>query len=203
LNYSLLQQQDIAIIPASSVIGSSTVPYAVQVSNQYTPTSNISVQYYGENNPNAGVTLTQVSGTPTAAGTYRFFGAVSSGGNYYTYYQFSAADLNNEVMMTWGYTNQSAVGQSAPELINFELIGGAVGQPVWPPLEDGGVWNLGGGSSNHSSGTLPGNPGEALAYTGIAYIGYGPMFLGESGQVQDNTFEVPLTTGPVERGVTL
>ena len=36
LNYSLLMQQDIAMIPLSSVIGGSTVPYAVQVSNQYT-----------------------------------------------------------------------------------------------------------------------------------------------------------------------
>jgi hypothetical protein len=201
LNYSLLQQQDIAVVPASSIINGTSHPYCIQVSNQYTPTANISVQYYGENNPLAGQTLTQVSGTPTVAGTYRFFAAISSGGAYYTYYQFSAADLNNEVMMTWTYTNQSAVGQSAPELINFELIGGAVGQPVWSPLVDGGAWNLGGGSSNHASGTLPGNPGEALGYTGIAFIGYGPMFLGESAQVQDNTFEV-LTPDAFGGGVT-
>jgi hypothetical protein len=201
LNYSLLQQQDIFTVPSSSTIGGSSVPYAVQVSNQYTPTSNINVQYYGEGNPNAGVTLTQVSGTPTAAGTYKFVGAVSIGGSYYTYYQFSSADLGNEMMATWGYTNQSAVGQSGPELINFELFGGGQGQAVWPFLENGGSWQLGGGSANVASGTMPGDPGQALGYTKISYVAYGPMFLGESAQVQDNTFEV-LTADAFGGGIT-
>jgi hypothetical protein len=201
LNYSLLVQQDIDVIPSSSVIGGTTVPYSVQVSNQYTPTSNINVQYYGENNPNAGVTLTQVSGTPTVAGTYKFVGAASIGGSYYTYYQFSAADLGNEIIMTWGYTNQSAVGQSAPELINFELFGGGQGQAVWPFLENGGSWQLGGGSADVASGTMPGDPGQALGYTKISYVGYGPMFLGESAQVQDNTFEI-LTPDAFGGGIT-
>ena len=56
------------------------------------------------------------------------------GGVPYTYYQFSAADLGNEIMMTWGYTNQSAVGSSAPELVNFELFGGGQSQAIWPFL---------------------------------------------------------------------
>lgn len=189
-NYSMLLQQDIAIVPTAETINGTSVPYAVQVSNQYTPTSNVNVQYYGEGNPNAGVTLTQVYTTPTVAGTYQFFSAISGGGAYYTYYKFSSADLGNEIMMTWGYTNQSAVGQSAPELINFELFGGGIGQAIWPFLESGGSWALGGGSSNVATGTMPGNAAQALGYSGIAYIGYGPMFLGDSGQVQDNTFEV-------------
>jgi hypothetical protein len=189
-NLSLLMQQDIFVVPASSPIGGSSVAYAVQVSNQYTPTANISVQYYGEFNSLAGQALTQVSSTPTAAGTYKFVGAVSIGGSYYTYYQFSAADLGQEMMATWTYTNQSAVGQTAPELVNFELFGGAQGQAVWPFLETGGKWQLGGGSANVASGTMPGNPAQALGYTKIAYVGYGPMFLGESAQISDNTFEV-------------
>ena len=142
-----------------------------------------------------------MSGTPTAAGTYKFVGAQSIGGNYYTYYQFSSADLGNEIMMTWGYTNQSAVGQSAPELINFELFGGGQGQTVWPFLENGGSWQLGGGSANVASGTMSGDPGQALGYTKISYVAYGPMFLGEAGQVQDNTFEV-LTADAFGGGIT-
>ena len=104
-------------------------------------------------------------------------------------------------MMTWGYTNQSAVGQSAPELINFELFGGGQGQSVWPFLENGGSWQLGGGSANVASGTMPGDPGQALGYTKISYVGYSPMFLGESAQVQDNTFEI-LTPDAFGGGIT-
>ena len=147
------------------------------------------------------VATPDVSTTPTAAGTYKFVGAVNIGGNYYTYYQFSSADLGNEIMMTWGYTNQSAVGQTSPELINFELFGGAQGQAEWPFLVDGGTWQLGGGSSNEAHGTMPGSPGQSLGYTGIAYVGYGPMFLGASGQIQDNTFEV-LTPDAYGGGIT-
>jgi PA14 domain/Putative phage tail protein len=201
-NYSLISEQDTAIVPSSAPIGGSTVNYAIQLSNQYTPTSIISVQYYGEDNPNAGQTLTQVSSTPTVAGTYRFFGAVSVGGQSpITYIQLSSGDENEELLITWAYTNQSAVGQSAPELINFTFFGGSMGQPVQPELISGGQWQLGGGSSNVASGYAGGNPASALAYTGIAGIFYFPMFLQESGQVQDNTFEV-LTPDAYGGGVT-
>ena len=59
----------------------------------------------------------------------------------------------------------------------------------------------GGGSANVASGTMPGDPGQALGYTKISYVGYGPMFLGESAQVQDNTFEI-LTPDAFGGGIT-
>jgi PA14 domain/Putative phage tail protein len=201
-NYSSIFEQDTAIIPSSAPVGGSTVNYAVQLSNQYTPTSIVSVQYWGEDNPNAGQSLTQVSSTPTAAGTFQFFSAVTVGGqNYITYVVFSSADLNEEVLITWSYVNQSAVGQTAPELINYTLFGGNMGQPVLAELESGGNWQLGGGSANVASGYEAGNPAEALGYSGIAGVGYFPMFLGSSGQTQDNSFEI-LTPDAYGGGIT-
>lgn len=201
-NYSLITEQDTVIVPSSAPIGGTSIPYSAQLSNQYTPTQVISVQYFGEDNPSAGVSLTQVYSTPTVTGTYQFFTAGTVGGqSHITYVRFAPGDLDQEMLVTWGYTNQSAVGQTAPELINFTMFGGNMGQPVLADLESGGVWQLGGGSANVASGSAPGNPAEALAYTGIGGVFYFPMFLGDSGQVQDNTFEV-LTPDSYGGGIT-
>ena len=166
-NYSLITEQDTVIVPSSAPIGGTSIPYSAQLSNQYTPTSIISVQYYGEDNPNAGVSLTQVYSTPTVTGTYQFFTAGTVGGqSNITYVRFASGDLAQEMLVTWGYTNQSAVGQTAPELINFTMFGGNMGQPVLADLESGGIWQLGGGSANVASGSAPGNPGRSAGIYG-------------------------------------
>jgi hypothetical protein len=193
-NYSLLNKQDIELIP-SGVAVPGFPAQTIVVSSQYTPTFDLGVMYYGEDNPKNGQYLTPWTGVgPPAEGTYDFVGQTGSGqsigGEYLTYYTFSAADIDNEVLITWAYTNQSAVGADAPELVNFELFGGGQSQSPWPFMITGGEAGFGSDSQGVTNVNMPGNPGQSLGYTGIAYIAYGPMFLGDSGEVQDNNFEV-------------
>ena len=188
-NYSLVNQQTIAIIPSGVAIPDFPAQTIV-VNTQYTPTFDLGVEYYGEFSDKSGQPLTPVSTTPTETGTYQVFLAQNIGNEYVTYYVFAPGDISEEVLITFGITNQSAVGQGAPELINFELFGGGQSQAPWQFLITGGTAGFGSDAQGQTEVTMPGNPGQSLGYTGIAYIGYGPMFLGDSAEVQDNTFEI-------------
>jgi hypothetical protein len=187
LNYSLIEQQDITLVPASGPPGYPAC--TVVLSQQYTPTNVLNVQYYGEDSLQNGVSLTPVTGAPTVTGTYKATLAANNylGSNtgYSTFVQFAPGDIAQEVLITWSFTNQSSIGQSAPELINFEMFGGGQAQAPWSFLSTGGTWSL-----SPNSGTMQGFAGQSLGYTGIAYVAYGPMFLGDSGEIADNTFEV-------------
>lgn len=193
LNYASINQQTIALVPSGVAIPGFP-PNTVVVSSQYFPTADLGVVYYGENSEMSGQPLIPTTTVPPPQGMYYFIGqpegGTSIGGEYLSYYVFSEADAAQEVLMTWSYVNQSSVGQDAPQLLNFELFGGGQSQAAWPFLLTGGVAGFGSDAQGEVTVTMPPNPGQSLGYTGIAYIAYGPMFLGTSGQVQDNTFEI-------------
>ena len=192
-NYASINQQKIALVPSGVAIPGFPANTVV-VSSQYFPTADLGVVYYGEFSEHNGQPLIPTTNVPPQQGEYYFIGqpegGTSIGGEYLSYYVFSEADAGQEVLMTWSYVNQSAVGQDAPQLLNFELFGGGQSQQPWQFLITGGVAGFGSDAQGEISVTMPPNPGQSLGYTGIAYIAYGPMFLGDSGEVQDNTFEI-------------
>lgn len=199
-NFSELEGTDVFLVPAGP--GASGFPnYTIVLSQQYTPTGVTSVAYYGQD-AQAGTTLTRVYSTPTVAGTYQVF-AQSAGSSSNTYIQFSAADVGAEVVVDWWYTNQSAVGGNSGgsggpvEYLNAVLYGGTMNQPVNTAIASGGTFSVleSTGSDTNFSGSdysisVTGNEGEVLNYPGIAHIDYQPAYLGDSGTLDNNTFEV-------------
>ena len=115
--------------------------------------------------PNAGHAFTRVTSI-TGAGQYTL--SVSSG---IATYGFYSGDIGAEVLITYHVNNSAALPQGTPTSLSFTLFEGAMGQAPWATL-----------------GTT--FPGANLGYTGIAYVTYGPMDLGYSGQIQQNVFEV-------------
>lgn len=150
------------------------------------------VVYYNNGTSIDGTAFTPVSGTPTVAGTYKF----TSNNSSQPKYQFAAADLNKEVLISWGYQNKAAVTGSSDTLLNFELFGGGAGQAVAPYLLSGYSH-----SDNGQQYFNPAFPGEALGYSNTAYVLFYPMELGSSAEIQDNTFEV-LTPEAFGGGIT-
>lgn len=130
----------------------------------------LGVTYYNPGGPNDGVALTPTAtNPPTVTGTYHFTSSGNSANG--STYKFATGDIASEVRIKYGYEDDEIVGPDAPTTLNFELIGGGQSQAPWSLL----------------TSTFP---GAALGYTKIALIAYGPMALGESAEVQDNTFEV-------------
>ena len=180
-------QTETDLIPASGVI---------TVGGTYNPFTDLGVVYYNEGETNE-TALTRVNHMPTAAGTYYVTtpgtGDYSGGANYYFYVPGgTGGDFEQEVLISWSYANNSAVGQDAPNSLNFELFGGGRGQAIWPYILDGGPVNA---AQQANAGmfqglSMPAFPGAALGYSNTAYVAYGPMSLGDSGEIQDNTFEV-------------
>jgi hypothetical protein len=140
------------------------------------------VMFYqdGGTDPDNGVPLRKVSGSPTVSGTYsQDPGSYSTSGspgsetvtvNRFASYTFAAADINKEVMITYEQDNTSAIPQGTATSVNFTLYEGTQGQQA-PALL---VTNF---------------PGAALGYSGIALAAYFPMDLGYSAEIQQNTFE--------------
>jgi hypothetical protein len=139
-------------------------------SGNVTPTTtfwfnkNIGVSYYG--GAKDGQALTLVSGTPTVTGTYSF-----SVSNHVVTYHFSSGDHGAVVLLEWQYQDASIQQQGESATLNYQMFGGSLGQSV----------------SSWLTGAFP---TEALPYSNTAYVLYQPMFLGDSGQIQDNNFEV-------------
>jgi hypothetical protein len=200
LNVALIAAQVQALVPSGA--GSPGFPnHTIVLSQQYNPTTVFSVMYYGEDQTGSGQTLTRVYSTPTVAGTYQVFTdvGVSGYGSNNTYVLFSAADVGNEVMVTWGYTNESSVGAGAPQFLNFVVYNGSMGQSPNSTINTGGNFSVqyGGNSASNAFGggkirnvTVPGAPGESLGYSGIAHADFTPMYLGTAGQMQDYVYEV-------------
>jgi Putative phage tail protein len=200
-----IEATDVFLVPSGA--GGPGLPnHSVLLSQQYVPTIVKGVTYYGEDNANQGQSLTQVSGTPTEAGTYQVFDW--SGGNYNpnnpnqypTYVVFSSADAGQEVLVDWGYVNQSAVGGGPhgggggpAQFINGVLYGGNMGQAVNTEVETGGTFSVteaGGPSGGSYNISVTGNPGQVLGYTGIAHVDYLPAYAGEEGDLQNNVYEI-------------
>lgn len=186
-NYALTNVQVTGIVLSGNNPVTGT-PNTIVVNQQYTPTFDNGVVYYGDGDSQPNGTPFKlnsytVGGTPPPAGTYNVRLAPSSGN--VTAYQFATGDIGQEVLIDYGQTNQSVVQTDAPQLLNFELIGGTLRQAPWTFLETGGTVNDGNGSSV----TMPPFPNESLGYTGLATVNYGPMFCGQMGEIQSNTFE--------------
>jgi len=145
-----------------------TSSHAIYPGGNNGPQIDFGVAYYNNGNSLDGKALTAVSGTPTLAGTYSFTSNNSSAPEY----QFASGDIGNEVLITWSYQNLNAVASPAPTTLNFELFEGTQGQSAAEYLYSG----------------------EAMGYTGIAYLLFAPMSLGTDAEIQDNVFEV-LTGG--------
>jgi hypothetical protein len=181
-----LQQQEVSLIPSSGQI---------VVGGTFNPTYDLGVWYYNTNGgsgPNTLVKLTSVNGTPTAAGEYHFStpGIGSTGGATYTFYTDGGAggDYNQEVLITWRYQNLSLAQGNSPNLLNFELFGGGLGQEIWPFILTGGKVLIG----NQDGGQAPSEPafpGAALGYSNTAYLAYGPIALGAQAEMPDITVE--------------
>jgi hypothetical protein len=176
-----LQETDVSLVPASGVI---------TVGGNFHPMIDQGVWYYSTSGVGSMVALTAVSGTPTAAGTYHFStpGTGSGGGANYNFYTAggTGGDLGQEILMSWQYQNLSLAQGNTPNLLNFELFSGGLSQAVWPYMLTGGSTNLGDGSEPSE----PAFPGAALGYSNTAYLGYGPMALNTSGEIQDILLEV-------------
>ena len=91
-------------------------------------------------------------------------------------YTFTAADIAQEVQITYALDNSSALPAGTSTSVNFTLFEGYPGQSPWSLL-----------SSNF--------PGAALGYSGIAVACYAPMDLGYGAQIQQNIFEVLTADG--------
>lgn len=115
--------------------------------------------------PNDGVPLVKVSGTPSATGTY----SVSGSGP--ATYHFAPGDVGVEVLITYELNNTANLPKGVSTSLQFILFEGELGQSPWSLL-----------TSKF--------PGAELGYSGIAYVAYGPMDMGYSAQIQQNTFEV-------------
>ena len=179
-----MEEQEVVIIPSSG---------RVTVGGTFSPTLDLGVIYYNTNggSPNTLVKLTRVSGTPTAAGQYKFQtpGDQSTGGATYIFYVGAGGDLNQEVLITWQYQNLSVAPTNSSNLLKFEIFGGSLGQAVWPFILTGGTVLIG----NEDGGQSPSEaafPAAAMGYSNTAYAAYGPMVLGSSGEVPDITMEV-------------
>lgn len=140
----------------------------ITVGGTFQPITDAGVAYYNPGGGNDGVALTRVSGTPTVTGTYKFVNLGGLGGATYT---FATGDINAEVRIKYSYQDLANVGTDAPTTLNFELIGGGQSQAPWAAL-------------------VSSFPAAALGYTKIALVAYAPMNLGDSAEIQDNTFEV-------------
>src|SRR5581483_9716223 len=125
------------------------------------------VIYYnpGSDDPTNGTTLTLVSGSPTAAGTYSVSGSAPAT------YRFASADIDKEVQITFQLDNSAALPAGTQTSLSFELI------PGTPKDEPAAL-------------LLTNYPGAAIGYGGIAKVLYSPMDLGFGAQIQQNTFEV-------------
>lgn len=156
-----LLAEELDLIPSGKVI---------TVGGTFTPITDLGVRYYNPGGGNDGQAFTVVTGTPTVAGTYKFHDNGSGGGGGATY-TFATGDINAEVRIKYGFQDNAAVGPDAPTTLNFEFIGGGQSQLPWSVL-----------TSKY--------PQAALGYTRMALVGYAPMSLGTSAQIQDNTFEV-------------
>jgi hypothetical protein len=186
-NYALTNVQVVGIVLSGSNPVTGT-PNTIVVNQQYTPTFDNGAVYYGDGDsqPNGTpfkLNSYSIGATPPPTGYYNCQLAPNSGN--VTAYQFATADIGQEVLMNFGQTNQSVVQTDAPQLLNFELIGGTLGQAPWEFLTTGGTVNDGNGSSV----TMPPFPSQSLGYTGLATVNYGPMFCGQMGEIQSNTFE--------------
>ena len=182
-----IEAQEVTLIPSSGVV-------TVEAANI---TKDVSVVYYNTNGmsgPNTLVKMTNVSpANPTAVGQYRVT-TPGTGDTYGADYHFyvpggTGGDFGQEVLITWQYWNGALYQGNDPNLLKFELFGGGLSQAVWPFILTGGKTQIG----NQDGGQAPVEgafPGEAMGYSNTAYLAYGPISLGLSGQVPDITVEV-------------
>jgi hypothetical protein len=159
LSYSFLlttiNQQENDIVPSGKTI---------QVGGTYQFEADLGV-VYGGTGANAGNAFTRVSGTPTAAGTYKVSGSAPAT------YTFATPDIGADVVITFQINNPNAVGQQESTMLDFTVAEGYIGQSPYSFL----------------SGSYP---GAALGYTGVATVLYEPMDFGMAGEPQQNSFEV-------------
>ena len=158
-----------------------TSSLAIYPGGAFGPQIDMGVVYYNNGTSLDGTALTPVTTTPTVAGTYKFTSNNSSAPKY----QFASADIGKEVLISWGYQNKSAVTGATDTLLNFTLYGGTLGQSVAEYLLTGYEHN-----DNGQEYFNPAFPSQALGYSNTAYVLFYPMELGDSAEIQDNTFEV-------------
>jgi Putative phage tail protein len=139
------------------------------VAGTFQPVYDNGVMYTGGDNPLNGIALKPTStNPPTVTGTYHF---INNGGQGGGTYNFAPGDVNEEVLITFSYRNNSVVPKGSPATLNFTVFEGDHGQSVW----------------NLLTGTFP---GEALAYSSTAYAGFNPMDLGGSASIPNIRYEV-------------
>jgi len=125
---------------------------------------------------NEGQQLTQVSGTPSATGTFQVVNNSPSTG--FATYHFASGDVNAEVEIVYAVNDATSIPAGASATLTYEFYEGTQGQ-----AEDSTM------SSNY--------PQAALGYSNTAYNIFKPMQLYTSGTIQENRFEVvsPILVG--------
>lgn len=169
-----IKKQLISLIP-----GSQTIEVGTNTDNE-AYSADGGVVYYSTDgtDPFNGTSLTRVSGTPTATGTYSVSldsASYSSGSPSYksqpANYNFAPGDIDKEILITYQVYDPASIPIGTQTSLSFTLFEGTPGQEPWALLESS-------------------FPEASLGYPGIVLAAYGPMDLGYSAQIQNNTFEV-------------
>lgn len=183
VNYSFslttVKKQVIGLVPSGH-----TITVGTNTDNQAFSADGGVVYYSGDGtDPYNGIALTKVTGTPTEAGTYSVSldGATYSSGtpSYESQpatYHFAAGDINQEVLITYEVKDPASVPVGTQTSLSFTLLEGTPLQSPWSLLESS-------------------YPDACLGYPGIVLVCYGPMSLGYSAEIQQNSFEVLTADG--------
>lgn len=117
--------------------------------------------------------LSQVQRDPIQKGTFQITGNGQ--------FRFASADVGNTIYISYDYVDPSYY-QSASDKAGLTLFTGALDQSVWSYL-----------LTKDSAGNMP-HGGEAIPYSGMAYVAAANYDLTSSASIQNHSFEIRTST---------